>query len=256
MTKKELGQHWLRDENILSAIVEAGQVSEIDYVLEIGPGEGTLTEKLMETGAQVQSLEFDSELLPGLRQKFANCEKVAITEGDIRNFDYLSLPVGYKIVANIPYYLTSNLIRAISETMNPPALAVLLIQKEVAQRLCATAGDMSILAATAQFYFECVLDIEVPAAYFTPPPKVDSQVVVLKRRTQKLFDVDERRFFRLIKAGFSGKRKTLRNSLSGGLAVDKVEVETLLKNANIDQGKRPQELTMDEWHQLYLAHES
>jgi 16S rRNA (adenine1518-N6/adenine1519-N6)-dimethyltransferase len=128
---------------------------------------------------------------------------------------------------------------------------VLLIQKEVARRLCAHAGDMSILAVTAQFYFDCQLDIEVPARYFTPPPKVDSQVVVLRRRASPLFDVDEKKFFRLVKAGFSEKRKTLRNSLSGGLAMSKEDSELLLKEAGVDQGLRAQALSIQDWYQLY-----
>lgn len=253
-TKKELGQHWLHDESILDAIVEAGEVAEKDFVLEIGPGLGTLTQKLADTGAQISALEFDKDLLGSLRKKFKNCNNVAILEGDIRTFNFSELPKDYKIVANIPYYLTSHLIRSISESDNSPSLAVLLIQKEVAERLCAKPGQMSILSVTAQFYFECFLDIEVPAEYFTPPPKVDSQVVVLKYRKSKLFDVDEKQFFRVVKAGFSEKRKTLRNSLSGGLAISKEQAEKLLKKTRIDSGKRAQELSLDDWRELYLEY--
>lgn len=255
-TKKELGQHWLHDNDILQQIVAAGTVSTGDTVLEIGPGKGTLTQMLADTGADVRALEFDQDLITELQAKFNNCENVAIYEGDIRKFDYSTLPADYKVIANIPYYLTSNLIRALSETTNPPVIAVLLIQKEVAHRLCAGPGSMSILSVTAQYYFECALDIEVPAEYFTPSPKVDSQVVVLRRREQPLFDVDERQLFRLVKAGFSEKRKTLRNSLSGGLAIDKQAAEQLLKSAEIDPKLRAQELSFDEWHQLYLAYAS
>ncbi len=255
-TKKELGQHWLQDEDILQAIVEAGDVSSNDFVLEIGPGKGTLTEKLLESEAEVLALEFDQDLIPELEKKFSNCKKFAISRGDIRKFDYNTLQPGYKVIANIPYYLTSNLIRALSETSNPPNLAVLLIQKEVAERLCAQPGDMSILAVTAQFYFECRLDIEVPAEFFTPPPKVDSQVVVLSRRSQNLFDVDEQKFFSLVKAGFSEKRKTLRNSLSGGLQLSKDDVETLLDKADLSPTARAQELLLSQWHELYLVYES
>ncbi len=253
--KKELGQHWLQDEGILNAIVEAGKVTANDNVLEIGPGLGTLTQKLADTSASIAALEYDEELLSGLNRKFKNCNNVAIIEGDVRTFDFNTFKTGYKIIANIPYYLTSNLIRSISESDNPPSIAVLLIQKEVAERLCAKPGQMSILSATAQYYFECRLDIEVPAEYFTPPPKVGSQVVVLKYREQKLFDVDESTLFKLIKAGFSEKRKTLRNSLSGGLAIDKEDAEKLLKSAGLDPKKRAQELNLDDWHKLYLTYE-
>lgn len=249
-TKKELGQHWLKDQNILEAIANAAELNSNDYVLEIGPGLGTLTEILAQH-VKVMALEFDQDLLLGLRQKFDADSTVEIIQGDIRTFNFSELPQGYKIVANIPYYLTSHLIRSISETDNPPKLAVLLIQQEVAQRLCASPGQMSILAVTAQFYYTCSLDIEVPAHYFEPPPKVDSQVVVLNRRAEKLFDVDEKEFFKLVKAGFSEKRKTLRNSLSGGLRITKEEVEELLLKSDVAATARAQELSLDDWYSLY-----
>ena len=253
-TKKSLGQHWLHDKAVLRSIVEAGDINSEDTVLEIGPGRGTLTKVLLDTGTTVQALEFDQDLIPFLKKEFSSNENFSVEEGDIRKFDYGSLPKKYKIIANIPYYLTSNLIRAISETANPPVIAVLLIQKEVAERICAGPGHMGILSITAQFYFECSLGIVVPASLFTPPPKVDSQVVILEKRDEKLFDVEERDFFKFIKAGFSEKRKTLRNSLSGGLHLPKNKVEGLLQEAGLDQNARAQELSMQQWHELYLLY--
>jgi 16S rRNA (adenine1518-N6/adenine1519-N6)-dimethyltransferase len=254
--KKSLGQHWLEDRSILQAIVAAGDISSHDNVLEIGPGKGTLTRKLLDTGAHVHALEFDTELLPFLKSAFSMYDNFIVTEGDIRKFDYSTMKQGYKVVANIPYYLTSNLIRAISETVNPPAIAVLLIQKEVAKRLCAGPGQMGILSVTAQFYFTCELGVEVPARYFSPPPKVDSQVVIMTRRKEVLFPVDERKFFQFVKAGFSEKRKTLRNSLSGGLGIPKDTVEKLLQSSKIHSTARAQELSLAEWNTLYLNYES
>ena len=251
-TKKELGQHWLKDLSILTAIADAADLQPDDHVLEIGPGLGTLTKVIVQK-CQVTALEFDRDLIAGLSKQFSGNQKVEILQGDVRTFDFTAMQSGYKIVANIPYYLTSHLIRSISETSNPPALAVLLIQKEVAERLCAEPGEMSILAITAQFYFECSLDIEVSAHFFTPPPKVDSQVVILRRRPQTLFNVDVSRFFRLIKAGFSEKRKTLRNSLSGGLHISKQEAETILSAADINFETRAQQLSLEEWYRLYQA---
>jgi 16S rRNA (adenine1518-N6/adenine1519-N6)-dimethyltransferase len=239
--------------SVLTAIVDAADVSAGDSVLEIGPGLGTLTDVLASRGANVTALEFDKDLLPKLEKKFINTEHVKIEYGDVRTFDFRKMPKGYKVVANIPYYLTSHLIRSMSESVNPPSVAVLLIQKEVAERICALPGQMGILSITAQFYFECTLDIEVPAELFTPPPKVDSQVIVLKHRKQKLFDIDEKAYFHLVKAGFSEKRKTLRNALSGGLGLDKPDVEKLLAVANIKESARAQELSHDQWYQLYLA---
>lgn len=248
--KKELGQHWLQDQTILDAIVSAAEIAPDDNVLEIGPGHGSLTEKLVEAGARLTALEFDRDLLAELRRKFKN-SNAAIEHGDIRKFDFRRMTLPYKIVANIPYYLTSHLIRSISETENPPIRAVLLIQKEVAERLCAKPGEMSILAVTAQFYFDCQLDCVVPAHYFSPPPKVDSQAVVLKRRAKLPFDVNEAKFFRLVKAGFSEKRKTLRNALSGGLAISKESVEDMLNKAQVDSGLRAQALSLEAWYELY-----
>jgi 16S rRNA (adenine1518-N6/adenine1519-N6)-dimethyltransferase len=161
---------------------------------------------------------------------------------------------GYKVVANIPYYLTSNLVRVLSESSNPPACAVLLVQKEVAERLAAKAGQMSILSVTAQYYWEVSLGRLVPAELFTPPPKVDSQIVIMLARPTPLFpDVDAKQFFRLVKAGFGERRKTLRNSLSGGLGIDKFQCEQLLQSAEIDSNLRAQNLTLEQWRKLYFA---
>lgn len=253
-TKKSLGQHWLHDINILEAVAESADIAQGDEILEIGPGLGTLTDVLVKNGAKILALEFDQDLIGKLNKKFSNSEHVKIVEGDVRTFDFNKMPKKYKIVANIPYYLTSNLIRSISETSNPPEVASLLIQKEVAERICALPGQMGILSVTAQFYFECSLSVEVPAELFTPPPKVDSQVVVLKHRTRPLFDVDVQRFFALVKAGFSEKRKALRNSLSGGLNISKQDAEALLAKANISLQQRAQQLALEDWHKLYEAY--
>jgi 16S rRNA (adenine1518-N6/adenine1519-N6)-dimethyltransferase len=254
LAKKSLGQHWLNDEAALQAMVAAGDVQPGDHVLEIGPGYGTLTEHLLTAGAEVTALEFDEALIPNLLGKFAHVPELTIEQGDIRTFDFTSQPADYKIVANIPYYLTSNLIQLISETPNQPSVAVLLMQKEVAERVVAQPGGMSILSITAQFYWEASLDIVVEAELFTPPPKVDSQILILQRRAVPLFtDIEPKQFFRLVKAGFSQKRKTLLNSLSGGLAIGKDDVKRLLGQADIDPNRRAQTLSLDEWGRLVKA---
>jgi 16S rRNA (adenine1518-N6/adenine1519-N6)-dimethyltransferase len=155
------------------------------------------------------------------------------------------------VVANIPYYLTSNLIRVLSESINPPAEVALLVQKEVAERVAAKPGDMSVLSVTAQFYWEVTLGQVVPARLFTPPPKVDSQILILKRRPKPLFEVDTKGLFRLVKAGFNNRRKTLLNSLSGGLQKPKDEISTMLESAGIKPTARPQELSLEQWYELY-----
>jgi 16S rRNA (adenine1518-N6/adenine1519-N6)-dimethyltransferase len=249
---KSLGQHWLTDFASLSAMCDAAQLNEADVVLEIGPGLGTLTELLVEGADRVVAVEFDEALARQLPKRVP-ASNLSVIQQDILRFDLTSMPADYKVVANIPYYLTSKLIRVLSESTNRPAYAVLLVQKEVAVRVAAGPGDMSLLSVTAQFYWETTKDILVPARLFTPPPKVDSQILVLKRRDTPIFpDVDPKEFFRLVKAGFSNRRKTLLNSLSGGLQLEKPAAKQLLESAGINPGARPQELSLDQWHGLYL----
>ena len=236
-------------------MVKSAHLSAKDTVLEIGPGLGTLTSVLCQAAGQVIAVEFDGDLAAGLPNRVPASNLHIITQ-DILRFDFSRLPSDYKIVANIPYYLTSNLVRVISETPNPPSLAVLLVQKEVAERVAAAPGDMSVLSVTAQFFWEVSLGRIVPARLFTPPPKVDSQVLILKRRPTPLFEtVNSQRFFRLIKSGFAQRRKTLLNSLSGGLRLDRDTVQSRCLQADIDPGRRAQSLSLEEWQRLYSAFE-
>jgi 16S rRNA (adenine1518-N6/adenine1519-N6)-dimethyltransferase len=250
--KKSLGQHWLNDPAALSDIVEAADVQPTDTVLEIGPGPGSLTEILLEKAKNVIAVELDEKLAAGLKKRFAGRSLEIITQ-DILAFDLTSLPSDYKLVANIPYYLTSHLIRLVSESPNRPATAVLLIQKEVAERVAAAPGSMSLLSVTAQFYWDTSLGRLVPASLFMPPPKVDSQILILKRRARPLFEVDPKEFFRLVKAGFSQRRKTLLNTLSAGLQIDKETVKKFCESVDVDPGRRAQTLSLDEWHNLYIS---
>ncbi|HEX7632934.1 MAG TPA: 16S rRNA (adenine(1518)-N(6)/adenine(1519)-N(6))-dimethyltransferase RsmA [Candidatus Saccharimonadales bacterium] len=251
--KKSLGQHWLNDQESLEAMCDAAHVGADDIVIEIGPGLGTLTKLLVERAKQVIAIEFDEQLASMLPNRIPS-GNLQVVQQDILSVDFTAFPPGYKIVANIPYYLTSNLIRVISETTNPPSMAVLLVQKEVAERVVARPGDMSLLSVTAQFYWETTLDMIVPAELFTPPPKVDSQILVLNRRPELLFpDVDPKDFFRLVKAGFSQRRKTLLNSLSSGLHLDKETVKTVCQSVEVDPGRRAQTLSLDEWYALYIS---
>lgn len=250
--KKSLGQHWLKDETTLEAICQAGELTSTDTVLEIGPGLGHLTRQLAERAGQVIAVEVDETLAKELGR--ATIPNLRIINGDILEFDLNELPAGYKVVANIPYYLTSNLIRILSESTNPPQLMVLLVQKEVAERLAAAPGQMSLLSVSAQLYYEPRLDRLVPAELFEPPPKVDSQVIILRRRQPLLFnDLDTKLFFRVVKAGFAGRRKKLRGSLAAGLVIDKAQADEILKKAGIDGDLRAQNLSLNDWHKLYRA---
>ncbi len=253
-TKKSLGQHWLEDPASLNSMADAADIARGDQVLEVGPGTGTLTEVLLARGAHVTAVELDESMATELSKKFADND-FSLKTGSILKFDLGEMPPDYKVVANIPYYLTSNLIRVLSEASNPPSKVVLLVQKEVAQRVSAGPGDMSLLSVSAQFYWEVSKGPAVPAKLFVPPPKVDSQILIMKRRETPLFsDLNVKDFFRIVKAGFSSRRKTLHNSLSGGLHLSKLEVLTILKEAEVDRGVRAQELSLNDWYKLYLCY--
>lgn len=249
-TNKALGQHWLRDRDVLEHIADLAELEKRDTVLEIGPGLGTLTSELLRRSQKVVAVEFDAELARKLPGQFPR-KNLEVIQSDILSFDLSTLPPGYKVVANVPYYITSKIVQLLMTAENKPSVSVLLVQKEVAQRLAASAGDMSILAISAQIFSEVSLGDIVPAALFTPAPKVDSQVVMLKTRDLSLVaDVNEKDFFRVVKAGFSMKRKKLRSSLAGGLGITKDVTLQLLKKAAVDPDKRAEELTIADWIRL------
>ena len=253
--KKSLGQHWLFDEQSLEAICDIAQITKDDTVLEIGPGLGPLTVMLTARAKQVIAVELDEGLARKLPSRVP-AANLTVVNGDILQFDLSQLPAGYKVVANVPYYVTSAIVRMLLETPTKPARAVLLVQKEVAERLAAVPGNMSVLAVSAQLYADVELGPVVPADRFDPPPKVDSQVVALAVRPAPLFaGLDTKLFFRVVKAGFSEKRKTLRNSLSGGLALPKGEAEALLAAAGIAPAERAERLSLDEWHGLAVQYQ-
>ncbi len=252
---KSLGQHWLTDVTALESMVTAAEVGAGDVVLEVGPGPGALTELLVAVADRVVAVEFD-ELLARQLPRRVTAPNLEVHQQDILQFDLTQLPADYKVCANIPYYLTSKLLRTLSESTNPPSVVALLVQKEVAERIAASPGDMSLLSVSVQWYFEAELREVVPARSFVPPPKVDSQIIRLVRRQTPLFvGVDTKVFFQLVKAGYSARRKTLHNSLSGGLRVSKEDAALILNSAEIPLAKRPQELSLTDWHHLYLAYQ-
>ncbi len=248
MPKKELGQHWLHDRFVLGEIADAADIASNDTVLEIGPGLGTLTSELLARAKDVIAVEFDEDLARKLPGQFPG-KNLMVQNQDILSFDLDTLPAGYVVVANVPYYITSKIVQKLMTAKNKPRITVLLVQKEVAERIAAGPGGMSILAISAQVYAEAELGIEVPKEFFTPPPKVDSQVIVLKTRQTPLVS-DEKAFFRVVKAGFAEKRKKLRSSLAGGLHLDKSAVDELLQKADINPEARAQELSIEQWKLL------
>ncbi len=248
MINKSLGQHWLHDRTILKKISHEAELHDQDTVLEVGPGLGTLTSVILGHAKQVVAVEFDETLARKLPKQFPGKNLKVINE-DVLTFDLAQLPQDYKVVANVPYYITAKIIQKLLTADNPPLISVLLVQKEVAERI--VSRKRSLLSISAEVFTEANLGVEVPAKFFTPPPKVDSQVVVLKRRKEPLVSVAEQKaFFRLVKAGFSEKRKKLRSSLAGGLHIEKDQVEKLLKRAHVSPDARAEELTVAAWQKL------
>ena len=318
--QKSLGQHWLKDPDILGKIADYADLTPDDTVLEIGPGLGTLTAVLAQKAGKVIAVEFDKELARKLASNFSqpvaksrhnlvnhpldssqeltsfkhpstiqdsglqnysdfakvspnlnqvsdnnsdssefssNAEQipsVIVFHQDFLQFDLSQLPAGYKVVANIPYYITGKIIEKLLKSKNKPSVAVLLVQKEVAERITAKpGGDMSLLSVVAQYYADIELGIIVPAGKFTPPPKVDSQTIILRPKHIRSDLIYEKSLFRIVKAGFSQRRKKLRTSLAGGLNVSVKEAEKLLKSANINPNLRAQDLMIKQWSDILKA---
>jgi len=250
---KGLGQNFLQDSAALEKICEAAEITADDFVLEIGPGLGSLTRYLAASAREVLAVELDGEILPALAEILRPYKNARVIHADIlktKMSELVSAP-NYIVAANIPYYITSAVIRHLLESDLQPRRIVLTIQKEVAERICATPGDLSLLALSAQVYGEPRLMAKIPAASFYPAPKVDSAILRIDMRPQPLIAKEALpRFFQLIKAGFGQKRKTLRNALAAGLHVSREEVESMLSAAGIDFMRRAETLNMDEWRLL------
>lgn len=251
--KKSLGQNFLIDPAALERVVRAADITPQDRVLEIGPGLGSLTRHLARAARQVVTVEIDDTLLPALRAVLADASNVEIVHGDILEQDPARLMQedGYLVVANIPYYITSNLIRHLLEAQRKPARLVLTVQREVAERINAQPGDLSLLALGVQVYGKPSIAARIPAGAFYPPPKVDSSVVRVDLYNEPQIPANQiDTFFRLAKAGFGQKRKTLRNALAAGLAIDGPAAAQLLTSAGIDPQRRAETLSLEEWRRL------
>lgn len=242
--RKSLGQHWLSDQQSLAEIIDLADISQADTIVEIGPGTGFLTKLLAKKAKSVIAIELDSKLSDYLNS--LNINNLTVENKDILNFNFEDLP-RYKIVANIPYYLTGKILRQISEVKNRPTLAILLVQKEIADKITASAGDLSILGLTTQYYWLVDKGPVITSDKFDPPPKVDSQVVKLKPFMSNLDETQRKSLFRLIKIGFSSKRKTILNNLASGYRVDKQIIKEILKAGGIEPDRRAQTLNFDEW---------
>lgn len=254
--KKGLGQNFLADPVHLDRIVAAAELTSDDVALEIGPGVGTLTLRLAQRAGRVVAVELDAAFLPVLVEMLAGQSNVTVVQGDILQLDPAALVNGepYKVVANLPYYITSAAIRHLLTAAQPPDLVVLTIQREVAQRIVARPPDMSLLAVSVQYYAEPQMVARIPAGAFYPPPKVDSAIIRLRRWQTPPVDVpSDDLFFAVAKAGFGQRRKQLRNSLGSGLSIGGDAADRLLTVAGVDPTRRAETLTLDEWAAIARA---
>lgn len=250
---KDLGQHFLTDKNVLEKIVETADVGKDDLVIEVGPGVGILTKELCRQAKKVLTIEVDPRMIEILATTCIDCRNIQILRKDIRQFSAQGLGP-YKLVANLPYYLTSYVLKKFLEEKNKPQTMTVLVQREVAERICARPGRMSLLSVAIQFYGAPELVELVSPTAFYPAPRVHSAILKIKVFKQPLFeDVEPSFFFRLVKAGFGEKRKMLGNALSGGLGIEKSEAENILKAAGIEPMFRAERLSMEDWYKLYMV---
>jgi 16S rRNA (adenine1518-N6/adenine1519-N6)-dimethyltransferase len=249
--KKSLGQNFLVNPEVLKKITEAAAIKPGEKVIEIGPGPGVLTQALLETEAKVIAIELDDRLIPHLQKLEKENPNLKVVHADALTINLPTEP--YKLVANIPYYITSPLINHYLQPKNPnelrPQTIVLLIQKEVAQKICAKDGDHSILSLQVQIYGEPSIVDYVSKNSFFPAPKVDSAILKIEVHPQPAVE-DMKLFFRLIKVAFAQRRKTLSNSLRSGINITKEGLAELLKKSTIEPTIRPQELSIEDWNRL------
>lgn len=247
--RKGMGQNFLVSERLRESIVEAAELTEDDVVLEVGAGLGTLTYRLAQECRRVFAIELDQRLIPLLSQTLAPFDNVEIVQGDIltiRPRELVSRP--YKVVGNLPYNITSAILRHFLEADTKPSLLVATVQREVADRIVAGPGEMSLLAISVQFYSRARIVAKAPSGAFYPSPRVRSAVIRLDVYPAPQVDVgDVERLFEAVRAGFAQRRKQLRNSLSQGLGLAVDEVVGALRRAGIDERQRPQELTIQQW---------
>jgi 16S rRNA (adenine1518-N6/adenine1519-N6)-dimethyltransferase len=255
--RKSLGQNFLTDANTARRIVDAAAITSDDLVFEIGPGLGALTRHLADAAAHVIAIELDQSLIPPLQSVLAGRANVTVVHGDALEVDFVALTqaaasrrghpfAAIRFVANLPYYITSAAIRRILECGLVVQVIVLTIQLEVAQRVVARPPEMSLLAVSVQFYGAAEILFRIPGGQFYPPPDVESAVLRITPRPQPL-DVDRAIFFSWVRAGFSQKRKQLRNTLAVGLGITKAEAEAVLLKSGVDPSRRAESLGMDEW---------
>jgi 16S rRNA (adenine1518-N6/adenine1519-N6)-dimethyltransferase len=258
---KDLGQSFLIDQSILEKIVTAAELTEDDIVLEIGPGFGTLTQELARRVKKVIAVELDRRLVEAFHNTMAGISNVEIVQGDVLTLKIENWKLeNYKIVANLPYSITSAVLRKFLEEEPKPSMIVVMVQKEVAERVCALPGEMSMLSVSVQFYGKPEIIGVVPRSSFWPEPEVDSAILRITNYAAfggtppkgggPITSDYERAFFRLVRMGFSSRRKQLQNNLAGGLRISKEAASDFIAKAGLPSKVRAQELSIDDWKKL------
>lgn len=256
--RKEFGQHFISDRNILLKLARAAELEPGAVVLEIGPGRGDLTRVIAASGAQVVAVEIDRDLAAELQAEFAQTPGVTVAQGDILSrppekwLETGKLAPPYQVVANLPYYITSAILRYLLEAETPPRSLIVMVQLEVARQIVAAPPHGNLLGVSVQFYGVPRIVDRVPAGAFFPRPKVDSAIVRIEVRPPPR-GVEPTGFFRFVRAGFGSKRKQLRNALAHGLGITAADAEALLHTAGIQTTRRAETLALDEWTELYRA---
>ncbi len=251
LPKKSYGQHALADASYVRKMIEVARIISGETILEIGPGTGILTQALVDAGAKVVAVEADADLIPALLEKFG--DRVKIIEGDILKTDVESLfpvftPTFYRLIANIPYNITSELLQKFLTSPAPPTELILMVQKEVADRITAKPGDMGLLSVACQLYAECKRLFVVPAGAFRPIPKVDSAAVSLRLRKHPAIGAqDPEKIIKLAKAGFSSPRKQLQGNLASAGFGTKESIRAALESIGLNPRVRAEELSVEQW---------
>jgi 16S rRNA (adenine1518-N6/adenine1519-N6)-dimethyltransferase len=255
--RKGLGQHFLIDQDVLETIIAAAELEPDDIILEVGPGLGILTRELAQRAGGVVAIELDDGLAALLERTLASFRNVTIINGDVLKIEPKELVKGqsYKVVANLPYYITSPVLRHFLEASAKPRAMVVMVQKEVARAIAAKPGDMSILSVSVQFYGEPKIIRVVPPESFYPAPEVDSAILKINVYPRPRVAVNERGFFDIVRAGFATPRKQLANSLAKGLGKEKAEVLPFLRKAKVDSSRRAETLAIEEWAELWRVFE-
>lgn len=252
--RKDLGQHWLTDSQAVDDVIAAAELTKEDTVIEVGPGPGILTPKLATDAGNVIAVELDENVLPTLRSAIGGASNVEIRQADVLGIDPAAYPRPYHVVGNVPYYITSAIIRHFLETSHRPQSMTLTIQKEVAERIAATPPRMSVLAISVQLYGSPRIVRVVPRTSFTPPPAVDSAILRIEGIGEGLAEtlggLSETKFFTVVRAGFAEKRKQLHNSLAHNLQLSHDESVNVLEKAEIKPNRRAETLTITDWVRL------